>query len=115
MEYYNRAMTKYLEGTEDLSRLSPDEEVKHLKEIIADKDRELEQFRSFFTASKIVEAKDRELVQKERELDQFRSCFTASTSHQRIDSLPRSLAAQTDNQETGQPPSKNNEISLCMD
>uniref|UniRef100_A0A6N2KWH3 Uncharacterized protein n=1 Tax=Salix viminalis TaxID=40686 RepID=A0A6N2KWH3_SALVM len=97
-------------------------EVKQLKEIIAEKDHELEQFRSCFTASKIVADKDRELEhktrdleQKELELEQFRSCFIASTSHQRIDSLPRSLAAQTDNEDNSQPPSKNNEISLCMD
>ena len=70
-------------------------EMKHLKEIITDKDQELEH--------------------NTRELEQFRSCFTASTSHQRIDSLTRSLAAQTDNQGTGQPSSKNNEISLSMD
>ncbi|KAF9668140.1 hypothetical protein SADUNF_Sadunf15G0097500 [Salix dunnii] len=68
----------------------------------ADKDRELEH-------------KTRDLEQKELEHEQFRSCFTASTSHQRIDSLPRSLAAQTDNEENSQPPTKNNEISLCMD
>ena len=70
-------------------------EMKHLKEIITDKDQELEH--------------------KTRELEQFRYCFTASTSRQRIDSLPRSLAAQTDNEENSQSPSTNNEISLCMD
>uniref|UniRef100_A0A6N2LKK3 Uncharacterized protein n=1 Tax=Salix viminalis TaxID=40686 RepID=A0A6N2LKK3_SALVM len=85
------AIKKYLQGIES----STPDEVKQLEEIIADKDRELEQ--------------------KERELELFRASLTASTPQQGNDSLPRSLPAQTDNQGTGQSPLKNNEISLCMD
>ncbi|KAB5529597.1 hypothetical protein DKX38_019678 [Salix brachista] len=71
-------------------------QVKQLEEIIADKDRELEQQERDLEQKELeLEHKTRELEHKTRELEQFRSCFTASTSHQRIDSLPRSLAAQT--------------------
>jgi hypothetical protein len=63
---------------------------------------------------KIVADKDRELEHKNQELEQLRSSLIASTPQQGIDSLPRSLPAQTDGQGTGQPPS-NNEISLSMD
>jgi hypothetical protein len=44
----------------------------------------------------------------------LRSSLTVSAPQQGIDSLPRSLPAQTDGQGTGQPPS-NNEISLSME
>jgi hypothetical protein len=63
---------------------------------------------------KIVADKDRELEHKNQELEQLRSSLIASTPQQGIDSLPRSLPAQTDGQGTGQPPS-NNEISLSME
>uniref|UniRef100_A0A6N2LWU3 Uncharacterized protein n=1 Tax=Salix viminalis TaxID=40686 RepID=A0A6N2LWU3_SALVM len=63
----------------------------------------------------IIADKDRELKHKVQELERFQTSLTASTPQQGIDSLPRSLPAQTDNQGTGQPPLKNNEISLCMD
>ena len=75
--------------------------MKQLEEIIANKDRELEH-------------KTRDLEQKERELELFRAFLTASTPQQGIDSLPRSLPAQTDNQGSGQPSLKNNEICLRM-
>jgi len=63
---------------------------------------------------KIIADKDRELEHKDLELEQLRSFLTAWTPQQGIDSLPRSLPAQTDGQGTGQPPS-NNEISLSME
>ncbi|KAJ6875932.1 hypothetical protein NC652_035337 [Populus alba x Populus x berolinensis] len=56
----------------------------------------------------------RMLELEKREVEQLRSSLTASTPQQGIDSLPRSLPAQTDGQGTGQPPS-NNEISLSME
>jgi len=76
-------------------------ELKKLEKIVADKDRELEH-------------KNQELEHKNQELEQLRSSLIASTPQQGIDSLPRSLPAQTDGQGTGQPPS-NNEISLSME
>jgi len=63
---------------------------------------------------KTVTDKERELEREKRELEQLKSSLTASTSQQGIDSLPRSLPAQSDGQGTGQPPS-NNEISLSME
>jgi hypothetical protein len=63
---------------------------------------------------KTVADKERELEREKRELEQLKSSLTASTSQQGIDSLPRSLPAQSDGQGTGQPPS-NNEISLSME
>jgi len=56
----------------------------------------------------------RQLERKNQELEQLRSSLTVSATQQGIDSLPRSLPAQTDGQGTGQPPS-NNEISLSME
>jgi len=56
----------------------------------------------------------RQLERKNQELEQLRSSLTVSAPQQGIDSLPRSLPAQTDGQGTGQPPS-NNEISLSME
>ena len=49
-----------------------------------------------------------------RELEQLRSYLTALAPQQELDSLPRSLLAQTDDWGTGQPPS-NNDISLSME
>ena len=54
------------------------------------------------------------VADKNRELEQLRFFLTTSTPQQGIDLLPRSLPAQSDGQETGQPPS-NNEISLSME
>jgi len=54
------------------------------------------------------------LEHKNQELEQLRSSLSASTPQQEIDSFPRSLPAQTDDQGTGQPPS-NNKISLSME
>jgi chromosome segregation ATPase len=54
------------------------------------------------------------LEHKNQELEQLRSSLTVSAPQEGIDSLPRSLPAQTDGQGTGQPPS-NNEISLSME
>jgi hypothetical protein len=47
----------------------------------------------------------------ERELEQLRSSLTASTPQQEIDSLTRSLPAQTDDQGIN----LNNEISVSME
>jgi hypothetical protein len=47
----------------------------------------------------------------ERELEQLRSSLTASTPHQGIDSLARSLQAQTDDQGIN----LNNEINASME
>ncbi|KAJ6869460.1 hypothetical protein NC651_034257 [Populus alba x Populus x berolinensis] len=93
-EEYFQAREKYLEGTTIMSGSSTDEELKKLEKTVADTKRELER--------------------KERELEKLRSSLIASTPQQGIDSLPRSLPAQTDDQGTGQPPS-NNEISLSME
>jgi hypothetical protein len=60
-------------------------ELKELKKIVADKDRELEH-------------QQRVLEREKRELEQLRSYLTASAPQQGIDSLPRSLLAQTDDQ-----------------
>jgi peptidoglycan hydrolase CwlO-like protein len=67
-------------------------ELKELKKIVADKDRELEH------QQRVLEHKDRELEREKRELEQLRSYLTASAPQQGIDSLPRSLLAQTDDQ-----------------
>ncbi|KAG5230419.1 hypothetical protein IMY05_015G0097700 [Salix suchowensis] len=94
---------------------TPDEVEKQFEKIIAYKDRELEhKTRDLEQKERELEHKTRDLEQKERELELFRASLTASTPQQGIDSLPRSLPAQTDNQETGQSPLKNHEISLCM-
>ncbi|KAG5232826.1 hypothetical protein IMY05_013G0058000 [Salix suchowensis] len=64
---------------------------------------------------KIIADKDREFKYKVQELEhkvRFQDSLTASTSKQGTDSLPRSLPTQTDNQGTGQPSLKNNEICL---
>ena len=79
--------------------------MKELEKIMADTKRDLE--------CKRREHKHEEQV-LEHVLEQLRSYLTASAPQQEIDSLPRSLPAQTDGQGTGQPPS-NNEISLSME
>ena len=67
-------------------------ELKKLEKIVADKDRELEH------QQRMLEHKDRELEHKDRELEQLRSSLTASVPQQGIDSFPKSLPAQTDDQ-----------------
>jgi molecular chaperone GrpE (heat shock protein) len=83
-------------------------ELKELKKIVADTKRELEH------KNQELEHEKREREREKRELEQLRSYVTISAPQQGIDSLPRSLPAQTDDQGTGQPPS-NNEISLSME
>ena len=61
-----------------------------------------------------LEHQQRKLEHQQRKLEQLRSFLTASNPQQGIDSLTRSLSAQTDGQGIGQPPS-NNEISLSME
>ena len=51
------------------------------------------------------------VADKDRELEQLRSSLTASTPQQGIDSLTRSLPAQTDDQGIN----LNNEISVSME
>jgi len=66
--------------------------MKKLEKIVVDKDRELEH------QQRVLEQKDRELEHKNQELEQLRSSLTASAPQQGIDSLPRSLPTQTDDQ-----------------
>jgi molecular chaperone GrpE (heat shock protein) len=82
-------------------------ELKELKKIVTDTKRELEH------KNQELEREKRERKREKQELEQLRSYVIASAPQQGIDSLPRSLLAQTDDQGTGQPPS-NNEISLSM-
>ena len=79
-------------------------ELKELRKIVADKDQELER------KNQELEREKREREREKRELEQLRSYLTALAPQQGIDSLPRSLLAQTDDQGTGQPP-LNNETS----
>jgi septal ring factor EnvC (AmiA/AmiB activator) len=58
-------------------------ELEELKKIVADTKRELEH-------------KNQELEREKRKLEQLRSYLTALAPQQEIDSLPRSLLAQTD-------------------
>eukprot|EP00258_Populus_trichocarpa_P025952 XP_024441971.1 uncharacterized protein LOC18105889 isoform X3 [Populus trichocarpa] len=104
-EEYSKARDKYVEGIVAMSWSSRDERLKELEKIMADTKRDLE--------CKRREHKHEEQV-LEHVLEQLRSYLTASAPQQEIDSLPRSLPAQTDGQGTGQPPS-NNEISLSME
>ncbi|KAJ6875978.1 hypothetical protein NC652_035372 [Populus alba x Populus x berolinensis] len=69
-----------------------EEELKKLEKIVADKDQELEH------QQRVLADKDRVLEHQQRELEQLRSFLTASAPQQGIDSLPRSLPAQTDDQ-----------------
>ena len=85
-----------------------DRELENQQRVLEQKDRELEH------QQRVLEYKDRELEHQQRVLEQLRSSLTASAPQQGIDSLSRSLPAQTDGQGTGQPPS-NNEISLSME
>jgi peptidoglycan hydrolase CwlO-like protein len=101
-------------------------ELKKLEKIVADTKRELEhknqelerQQRKLEHQQRKLEREERKLQRqlmcKKRQLEQLRSSLTASAPQQEIDSLPRSLPAQTDDQGTGQQPS-NNEISLSME
>ncbi|KAG6737143.1 hypothetical protein POTOM_059858 [Populus tomentosa] len=82
---------------------SPDEELKKLEKIVADKDQELEVQQRVIQL--LLEHKNRELEHqqrvlehKDRELEQLRSSLTASAPQQGIDSLPRSLPTQIDDQ-----------------
>ncbi|KAG6747331.1 hypothetical protein POTOM_049729 [Populus tomentosa] len=81
-----------------MSGSSPDEELEKLEKIVADKDQELER-------------QQRVLEHKDRELEQLRSSLTASAPQQGIDSLPRSLPTQIDDQGIN----CNKEISLSME
>jgi predicted phage gp36 major capsid-like protein len=90
-------------------------ELKKLEKIVADKNRELErEKRKLERENRELEREKQQLELKNQELEQLRSFLTASAPQQGIDSLSRSLPAQTDGQGTGQPPS-NNEISLSME
>jgi FKBP-type peptidyl-prolyl cis-trans isomerase len=97
-------------------------ELKELKKIVADTQRELErekqererEKREFKHKNQELEREKQELEREKQELEQLRSYLTASAPQQGIDSLPKSLLAQTDDQGTGQPPS-NNDISLSME
>ncbi|KAJ6875933.1 hypothetical protein NC652_035337 [Populus alba x Populus x berolinensis] len=95
-----------------MSGSSPDERLKELEKIVADTERDLERKKREHECEERVLKRMLEL--EKREVEQLRSSLTASTPQQGIDSLPRSLPAQTDGQGTGQPPS-NNEISLSME
>jgi hypothetical protein len=66
--------------------------LKELKKIVADKDRELEH------KDRELEREKREREREKRELEQLRSYLTALAPQQGIDSLPRCLLAQTDDQ-----------------
>eukprot|EP00258_Populus_trichocarpa_P016289 XP_006374608.2 uncharacterized protein LOC18105893 isoform X2 [Populus trichocarpa] len=117
---------EYVEGIAAMSGSSPDEELKKLEKIVADTKRKLErvkqehehQQRKLEREERKLEREERklqrQLERKNQELEQLRSSLTVSAPQQGIDSLPRSLPAQTDGQGTGQPPS-NNEISLSME
>ncbi|KAH8486517.1 hypothetical protein H0E87_025502 [Populus deltoides] len=121
---YGQAREKYLKDIKDKNMLglSADEELKELRKIVADKDQELErknqelerEKRELEREKRELEHKNQELEREKRELEQLRSYLIASAPQQGIDSLPRSLLAQTDDQGTGQPPS-NNEISLSIE
>jgi septal ring factor EnvC (AmiA/AmiB activator) len=90
-------------------------ELKELKMIVADTQRELEREKQEREREKReFKHKNQELKREKRELEQLRSYLTASAPQQGIDSLLKSLLAQTDDQGTGQPLS-NNEISLSME
>jgi len=111
-------------------------ELKKLEKIVADTQRELEpkkrelerekqelehknqelerEKREHEHQQRKLEGEERKLQLKKRNLEKLRSSLTVSAPQQGIDSLPRSLPAQTDGQGTGQPPS-NNEISLSME
>jgi hypothetical protein len=93
----NKKFVNYSCGVNNFAILK---ELKELKKIVTDTKRELER-------------EKRERKREKQELEQLRSYVIASAPQQGIDSLPRSLLAQTDDQGTGQPPS-NNEISLSM-
>ncbi|RQP00906.1 hypothetical protein POPTR_015G113700v4 [Populus trichocarpa] len=96
---YDLARYKYWTGIEATSGSSPDEELKKLEKIVADKDRELQRKNQELEhQQRMLEHKDRELQRKNQELEQLRSSLTASVPQQGIDSFPRSLAAQTDDQ-----------------
>ncbi|KAJ6869442.1 hypothetical protein NC651_034243 [Populus alba x Populus x berolinensis] len=107
-EEYDNATKKNFNDTANISGSSSNEELKELKKIVADTKRELEH------KNQELEREKRERECEKRELEQLRSSLSASTPQQGIDSLPRSLPAQTDGQGTGQPLS-NNEISLSME
>ena len=69
-----------------------DRELENQQRVLEQKDRELEH------QQRVLEYKDRELEHQQRVLEQLRSSLTASAPQQGIDSLPRSLPAQTDDQ-----------------
>ncbi|XP_034887830.1 uncharacterized protein [Populus alba] len=88
LEEYEQARNKYLEG---IAALGPDEEFKKLQKTAVLQKRELErQLRE-------LERQNRQLEYQNRQLQQLIS-LTASAPQQGIDSLPRSLLAQTDDQ-----------------
>ena len=65
-------------------------ELEELKKIVADTKRELEH------KNQELEREKREREREKRKLEQLRSYLTALAPQQEIDSLPRSLLAQTD-------------------
>ncbi|KAL9375633.1 hypothetical protein Peur_032512 [Populus x canadensis] len=109
---YLMAEQKYLRGIAVMSGSSADERLKELEKIVADTERDLERKkREHEREERVLE---RMLKLEKHEVEQLRSSLTALAPQQGIDSLPRSLPAQTNDQGTGQPPS-NNEISLSME
>ncbi|XP_073261077.1 uncharacterized protein [Populus alba] len=121
-EEYSKARDKYVEGIAAMSGSSPHERLKELEKIVEDTKRDLEfkkrEHEREEQVLKVLEREERVLERmlelEEQEVEQLRSYLTTSTPHQGIDSLPRSLPAQTHGQGTGQPPS-NNEINLSME
>jgi molecular chaperone GrpE (heat shock protein) len=67
-------------------------ELEELKKIVADTKRELEHKNQELEREK----REREREREKRKLEQLRSYLTALAPQQEIDSLPRSLLAQTD-------------------
>jgi len=96
--------------------------LKELEKIVADIEQDLERKKQEHQREeqvlKVLEREERVLERllklEKRKGEQLRSYLTALALEQGIDSLPRSLPAQTDDQGTGQPPS-NNETSLSME
>jgi len=93
--------------------------LKELEKIVADTERDLERKKREHERKKREHEREERVLERmlkleKHEVEQLRSYLTASAPQQGIDSLPRSLPAQTNDQGTGQPPS-NNEISLSME
>ena len=87
-------------------------ELKKIEKIVADKDRELKhKNQELEHQRRVLEHQQRVLEHKNQELEQLRFFLTASAPQQGIDSLSRSLPAQTDDQGIN----LNNEINLSME